>query len=99
MIAARSATPSTVRANCSTTRIDTPLCGDLGDDLVELLDDQRGQAHRQLVEEQQRRVDGEAAGHRQHLLLAAGHRAGQLVAALPEAGEAGEGLLLDLASA
>jgi ABC-type Fe3+/spermidine/putrescine transport system ATPase subunit len=47
------------------------LLGDLGDDLVELLDDDRRQPHRQLVEQQQGRVDGQASRKRQHLLLAA----------------------------
>ena len=37
------------------------------------------------------RVGGQAAGHRQHLLLAARHRAGQLVAPLAEAREAAVG--------
>ena len=97
MIAATSATPRTVRANCSTTRIDTPSAGDVGDELVQLLDDERGQAHRQLVEQQQRRVGGEGAGHRQHLLLAARQRAGELADALAQPGEAGEGPVLDVA--
>ena len=56
---------------------------------VEPLDRQRGQAHRQLVEHQHRRVGGQAAGQRQHLLLAARQRAGQLAAPVAELGESG----------
>ena len=39
--------------------------------LVELLDDQRREPHRQLVEQQQRRIGRERTGEREHLLLAA----------------------------
>ena len=52
--------------------------------LVELVDDQRRQAHRQLVDEQHARVGAEAAGQGEHLLLAARQRAGQLRAPLLE---------------
>ena len=96
MMAATSATPSTVRANCSTTRIDTPVARDLGDDAVQLLDDERRQAHRQLVEQQHGRIGREATGHREHLLLAARHRAGQLAAAFLESGELRVGDRLDV---
>ena len=67
---------------------------DLGDDAVELLDHQRREAHRQLVEQQHGRVDGQAAGHGQHLLLAARQGPGQLAAAFLQAGEplVGDGL-------
>ena len=37
------------------------LAGDVRDDLVQLLDDDRRETHRQLVEEQERRVGGKAA--------------------------------------
>ena len=73
-------------ANCSTTRTETPVGGHVGDRLVELADDQRGQAHRQLVDEEDRRVGAEPAGEGQHLLLAARQRAGQLLAALARGG-------------
>ena len=43
--------------------------------LVQLLDDQRRQAHRQLVEQQHRRVGRQAPGQGEHLLLAARQRA------------------------
>ena len=78
MITASSATPRTVCANCSTTRIDTPSLRDVRDDLVQLLDDDRRQPHRQLVEQEQRRVGREPARHREHLLLAARQRAREL---------------------
>ena len=65
------------------------LAGDAGHDVVELADDERGQAHRQLVEEQQAGVGGQAAGHGEHLLLAARQRAGQLVDRAPRAGGSG----------
>src|SRR3954470_19705165 len=58
------------------------LAGNLGDDLVQLLDDDRREAHRQLVEQQQRRIRREAARHREHLLLAARERARGLSPAL-----------------
>src|SRR3954465_10233294 len=59
----------------------------LPDDVVELLDDQRGQPHRQLVEQQQRRLHRESSRQREHLLLASGHRPRDLTAALPESRE------------
>ena len=54
--------------------------GDLGDDLVEALDDDRREAHRELVDHEHGRVDDERAGERQHLLLTARQRAGELLA-------------------
>ena len=74
------------------------LSGQVGDGLVEALDDHRRQPHRELVEEQQRGVDGEGAGHGQHLLLAAGEGAGHLGAPLAQPGEALERQLADLAA-
>ena len=62
MITAASATPRTVCANCSTTRIETPSVAISATMLVQLLDDDRRQAHRQLVEEEQRRVGGQRRG-------------------------------------
>src|SRR6266508_4951453 len=69
--------------------------GEVGDALVELGDDDRGETHRQLVEQEQRGIGSERSGHRQHLLLAAGHRAGELVASLAESREARVGDVLD----
>ena len=99
MITASSATPRTVCANCSTTRIDTPSLATLRDDLVQLFDDDRRETHRQLVEEEERRVGGEAARHREHLLLAARQRARELRAPLAEPREPAVRDLLDLAAA
>ena len=64
--------------------------GDLADGVVELVDDQRRQPHRQLVEQQQGRVGGQRPRHREHLLLAARQRAGQLAAPLEQPREVGE---------
>ena len=72
--------------------------GDLGDGLVELADDERRQAHRQLVDEEHGRVGAEAAGQGEHLLLAARQRAGQLRAGAPAAGEQREGHLASRSS-
>ena len=69
---------------------------DVRDDLVQLFDDDRRQPHRQLVEEEQRGVGGEPAGHRQHLLFAARQRAGELAAPFGETREARVRDLLDL---
>jgi hypothetical protein len=60
---------------------------EVGDALVELFDDERCEAHRQLVEQQHRRVGGDRTGHREHLLLASRQRPGELVPSLAEAGE------------
>ena len=46
--------------------------------VVQLLDDDRRQAHRELVDQEHRGIGGERAGHREHLLLAARERAGGL---------------------
>ena len=67
------------------------LSGDVGHEAVQLLHDERGEPHRQLVEQQDGRVGAEGAGHRQHLLLAARHGAGDLPDALLQPGELGEG--------
>ena len=96
MIEAMSATPSTAWANCSTMRIETPSAGHGGDALVELLDDDRGETHRQLVEQEQRGVGGDRPGHGEHLLLATRQRAGHLLAALLQPRELGERLVLQL---
>jgi hypothetical protein len=52
-----------------------PCCVDLDDDLEDLLDELRRQAHRRLVEEQQLRLGHQRAADGEHLLLAAGQRA------------------------
>ena len=52
--------------------------GDGGDLRVELLDDERRQPHRELVEHEQRRLGGQTTGEGEHLLLTAGQRAGHL---------------------
>ncbi len=68
----------------------------LADDLVELVDDDRGQAHGELVEQQDLRVGRQRPGHGEHPLLAARQRARQLLAPVGQRGEALEGLLLHL---
>ena len=68
-----------------------PLGGDPAHVAVELFDDDRRQAHRKLVDEQQRGFGRERSCHRKHLLLAARHRARRLLAALAEPGELLEG--------
>ena len=59
-----------------------PLLVDLDDDLEDPLDEDRRQAHRRLVEEQELRLRHQRASDRAHLLLASGHRPCALVAAL-----------------
>ena len=54
------------------------------DDLEVSLDEDRGEAHRGLVHEQEPGAGHERPPHRQHLLLAARERAGELRAALVE---------------
>ena len=49
---------------------------DLADDLEDLLDEDRREPHRRLVEQQQLRPRHERAPDREHLLLAAGERSG-----------------------
>jgi hypothetical protein len=66
------------------------VAGDVGNVLVELLDEDRGEAHRELVDEEHGRVGRERAGHREHLLLAARQRSGRLLAPVGEAREACE---------
>ncbi len=73
-----------------------PLAGQGPDQLVELVDDQRGQAHGKLVEQQDLGPGHQRPGDGQHLLLAPGQGPGHLLAALLQTGERGEGLLLDV---
>ncbi len=72
------------------------LVGDPDDRLVQLLDDQRGQAHGQLVEQEQGGPGRDGPGDRQHLLLAARQGPRRLVAPVLESREAVEGPVLDL---
>jgi hypothetical protein len=72
------------------------LPGDLGHLLVEPPDDQRGQAHGQLVEQQHGRVGGQAPGQGEHLLLAAGQGARRPGGAPGQDREAAERQLLHL---
>ena len=60
---------------------------ELGDDVEDLLDDQRREAERRLVEQQQPRPAHQRARDRQHLLLAARQRAAALRRAFLEARE------------
>ncbi len=52
-----------------------PVVGRGPDGPQEPVDDERGEAERQLVDEQQPRRPGQAAGEGEHLLLAAGEQA------------------------
>jgi hypothetical protein len=60
---------------------------ELADEREHLLDQQRREAERRLVEDQQARLAHQPASDRQHLLLAARQRAGRLGPALLEARE------------
>ena len=60
---------------------------ELGDDLEDLLDDERREPERGLVEQQQLRPAHQRARDGEHLLLAARQRAAALVQALLEARE------------
>jgi hypothetical protein len=71
---------------------------ELADDLEDLLDVERRQAERGLVEQQQLRPAHQRAGDRQHLLLAARQRAGALLAALFRIGKSANMRLRSTAS-
>src|SRR5712692_3756480 len=58
------------------------LAVQFGDDTEDFLDDDRSQAERRLIHQQNPRTRHQRARHRQHLLLAAGQRSGKLLAAL-----------------
>ena len=58
------------------------LLVDLSDDLEDLLDEERREAHRRLVQHEQLRLRHQRAADRAHLLLPAGQRPGLLVPAL-----------------
>ena len=64
--------------------------------LVQLLDDDRRETHRQLVDEQHGGLGRERPGHREHLLLAARERARGLLAPLAQARELRERELEDV---
>ena len=59
----------------------------VGETLEQVLGDDRRQAERRLVEQEQLRPQHQRPGHRQHLLLAPAEAAGLLAATLAEAGE------------
>ena len=73
--AARSATPS-ARLHVLLDEHDgaAVVGGDAPHGVEERLDDERGQAHAHLVDEQHLRLLDERPGHGEHLLLAAGER-------------------------
>src|SRR5450830_1775659 len=60
---------------------------DAGDDLEHLLDHQRGQAQRRLVQQQRLGAAHQRAADRHHLLLPAAERAGRRLALLVQDGE------------
>ena len=60
---------------------------DLGDDLVEALDDDRREPHRELVDDEHGGVDDEGPSEREHLLFPTRERAGELRAPLGQPGE------------
>ncbi len=70
---------------CSTSTMVRPCVAQGGDALEELGDDERRQAHRELVEHHDARVADQGPAHGQHLLLAAGQRPGGLAEALGRA--------------
>ncbi|KAG1240333.1 hypothetical protein G6F68_017765 [Rhizopus microsporus] len=75
------------------------FAGDGAHHLEDLLDHQRRQAHRRLVQQQQLGARDHRAAHRHHLLLAAGQGARRLLAAFGQAREQREdavGVLADL---
>ena len=72
-----------------------PAGGDVSHLLVQLGDDLGGQTHRQLVDEKDRRIDGERPSERQHLLFATRHGAGQLRPTFAEARKTGVGVVFD----
>ena len=59
----------------------------LRDEFEHLLDQQRAEAQRRLVEDQQHRLGHHGASDREHLLLSAGKRTGELARALLQARE------------
>ena len=62
---------------------------DLADDVEDLVDDDRREAERRLVHEEQPRLSHQCSADRQHLLLTAAQRPRHLSAALGQAGEEG----------
>ena len=79
------AASSAISAFCSTSRIGVPCALISRDDLEDLLDEDRREPHRRLVEQQQLRAAPSARGPiAHHLLLAAGHRPRLLLLPLGE---------------
>jgi hypothetical protein len=66
---------------------------DVGHHLEDLVDHDRRQAHRRLVQQQHLGARHQRAAHGQHLLLAAAHRAGELLGTLLQAREDREHLV------
>ena len=81
--------------NCSTSSTVIPWRRELRHQLVELAHDERSQAHRELVEQEDARIGDEGPRDGEHLLLAAGEGARHLTAPLLQPGEGLEGPLLD----
>ena len=67
---------------CSTMTTVVPLAIDLHQAIHHIVDDDRREAGRGLVEKQDRRLGHQRHAQRQDLLLSAGQRAGDLAAAL-----------------
>ena len=84
----RSATSIVRAAFCSTSRIVDALLLQLLEDLEDLVDHQRREAERRLVEEQELRPREQRAGDRELLLLAARELRARPVAVAPEHREA-----------
>jgi len=84
---ARSTTSSTCGTFCSTMSTVSPFGADALHELEHLLHDERRQAGRRLVHQQELRPRHQRAADRAHLLLAAGERAGKLLAPVLEAGK------------
>ena len=78
------ATVSATLTDCSTSTTVVPCAWISVDDVQQLLDDQRRESERQLVDHQQLRLRDERLREREHLLLAAGQAPGLLVEALAE---------------
>ncbi len=72
---------------CSDSRIDRPVFLQLDDGVGHLLDDQRRDAFRGLVEQHQQRIAHQRARDREHLLFAAAHPAARPVGHFGEIGK------------
>ena len=85
---------SAVSTFCSTSRIETPALVDAVNFAADLRDQPRHDAFGRLVQNDQLRPHHQAAGDREHLLLAAGQCAARLLQALLETGKAGQHIFL-----